>query len=76
MSLNCIKLVRAVTFVKNLASVVSLIFLALTLICNKITFLALNTLNLAQLMVNKPMNSIYKKYNQCSFFCLIYHCLM
>ena len=38
MSLNCIKLGRAVTFVKYLASVVSLIFLALTLIWNKITF--------------------------------------
>ena len=33
-------------------------------------------LNLAQLVVNKPMNSIYKKNNQYSFFCSIYHCLM
>ena len=61
MSLNRVKLGRAVTFIKYLASVVSLIFLALTLIWNKITFPAQNTLNLAQLVVNKPMNSIYKK---------------
>ena len=38
MSLNCIKLGRAVTYIKYLASVVTLIFLALTLIWNKITF--------------------------------------
>ena len=61
MSLNRVKLGRAVTFIKNLASVVSLIFLALNLIWNKITFPASNMLNLAQLVVNKPMNNIYKK---------------
>ena len=38
MTLNRVKLGRAVTFIKYLASVVSLIFLALTLIWNKITF--------------------------------------
>ena len=38
MTLNRVKLGRAVTFVKYLASVVSLIFLTLTLIWNKITF--------------------------------------
>ena len=38
MTLNRVKLGRAVTFVKYLASVVSLVFLALTLIWNKITF--------------------------------------
>ena len=38
MSLNRVKLGRAVTFVKYLASVVSLILLALTLIWNKIKF--------------------------------------
>ena len=38
MSLNRVKLGRAVTFIKYLASVVSLIFLALTLIWNKTTF--------------------------------------
>ena len=38
MSFNRVKLERAVTFIKYLASAVSLIFLALTLIWNKITF--------------------------------------
>ena len=42
MTLNCVKLGRAITFMKYLASVVLLIFLAKTLICNKITFPALN----------------------------------
>ena len=47
MTLNRVKLGRAVTFIKYLASVVSLIFLVLTLIWNKITFLAENLLSLA-----------------------------
>ena len=38
MTLNRVKLGRVVTFLKYIASVVSLIFLALTLIWNKITF--------------------------------------
>ena len=38
MSLNGVKLGRAVTFIKYLASVVSLIFLALNLIWNKFMF--------------------------------------
>ena len=38
MSLNRVKLGRDVTFIKHLASVVSLIYLALTLIWNKIKF--------------------------------------
>ena len=38
MSLNGVKLGRAVTFIKYLASVAFLIFLALTLIWNKTTF--------------------------------------
>ena len=37
---NRVKLGRAVTFIKYLASAVSLIFLVLTLIWNKVTFLA------------------------------------
>ena len=74
MTFNCLKLERAVTFRKHLASVVSLIFL--TLICNKITFPASNSLNLAELVVNEHMKSIYKKIYQYSFFCSIYHCLM
>ena len=61
MNLNRVKLGRAVTFMKYLASVVSLIFLAKTLIWNKITFPASNLLNLAELVVNEPSNSIYKK---------------
>ena len=67
MSLNRVKLGRAVTFIKYLASVVSLIFLALTLMWIKITFPAENMLNLAQLVVNKPMNSIYKKITNIRF---------
>ena len=51
-ALNRVKLGRAITFMKYLASVVSLTFLAKTLIWNKITFLASNLLNLAELVVN------------------------
>ena len=61
MTLNRLKLGRVVTFIKYIASVVSLIFRALALIWNKITFPASNTLNLAKLVVNEPMNNIYKK---------------
>ena len=67
MTLNRVKLGRIVTFIKNLASVVSLIFLALTLIWNKITLPALNSLNLVQLVVNESMNSIYKKITNILF---------
>ena len=48
MTLNRIKLGRAVTFMTYLASVVSLLFLPKTLVWNKITFLASNLLNLAE----------------------------
>ena len=61
MTLNRVKLGCAVTFIKYLASAVSLIFLALTLIWNKIKFPAQSSLNLAQLVVNEPMSNIYKK---------------
>ena len=61
MSLNSVKLGRAVTFMKYLASVVSLIFLAKTLIWNKVTFSTSNFLNLAELVTKEPMKSIYKK---------------
>ena len=40
---------------------VPLTFLAKTLIWNKITFSASNSLNLAELVVNETMKSIYKK---------------
>ena len=58
MTLNCVKLGRAVTFMKYLASVVSLIFLAKTLIWNKITFPASNLLNSAELVENEPLKSV------------------
>ena len=61
MTLNRVKLGRAVTFMKYLAGVVSLKFLAKTLIWNKITFPTSNSLNLAELVVNEPMKSICKK---------------
>ena len=73
MTLNRVKLRRAVTFMKYLASVVSLIFLPETLIWNKITFRLSNLVNLADLVVN-DLNSI-KNY-QYSFSYLIYHCLL
>ena len=76
MTVNRLKLGRAVTFMIYRASVVSLIFLAKTLIWNKINFPTLNLMNLAELVVNEPMKSIYQKIYQNSFFCLIYHCLM
>ena len=53
--LNRVKLRRAVTFMKYLASVVSLIFLPKTLICNKITFQLSNLLNLPELVVNNEL---------------------
>ena len=76
MTLNGVKLGRAVTFMKYLAIVVSLILLAKTLIWNNITFPASNSLNLAELVVNESMKIIYKKTYQHSFFYSIYHCLM
>ena len=73
MALNRVKLGRAIIFMKYLASVFSLIFLAETLICNEIKFLSSNMLNLAELVVNDPMKSICKKIYQHSFFYSIYH---
>ena len=58
MNLNRVKLGRAVTFITYLPSVVSLVFLAFTLIWDKITFRAQNSMNLVQLVVNEPMSSI------------------
>ena len=69
MTLNCVKLGRAVTFTKYLASVVCLIFLAKTFICNKITFPASNSLNLTEHVVSEPTKSIYKKKLP-TFLCL------
>ena len=61
MTLNRVKLGRAVTFMKYLASVVLLIFLPKTLFWNKITFSASNLLNFAELVENELMKSISKK---------------
>ena len=67
MALTRVKLGRTVTFIKYLASVVSLIFLARSLIWNKITFPASNLLNLPELMVNEPIKSTYKKCTNIPF---------
>ena len=61
MTLNRVKLGRAVTFVKYLPSIVSLLFLTKTLIWNKITFPASNPLNFTELVENELMKSISKK---------------
>ena len=73
MALNGVKLGRAVTFMKYFGSIVSLIFLLETLIWNKTTSPASNSLNLAELVVNEPMKSICKNISQYSFFYSIYH---
>ena len=52
---------RAVTFMKYLADVVSLIW-------NKITFRLSNLLNRAELLVNELIKNISKKNYQHSFF--------
>ena len=67
MSLNRVKLGRAVTFMKYHSSVVSLIFLPKILNWNKIMFPPLNLLNLAEQVVNEPMKSIYKKFTSILF---------
>ena len=68
MTLNPVKLGSAVTIIKYLAGVVSLIFLPKTLIWNKITLWLSNLLNLEELVVNKLTKSISKKIYQYSFF--------
>ena len=62
MILNSANLGLSVTFMKYLASLVSLIFLAETLIWNKVTFPASNLLNFGELVGNEPLKSIYKKF--------------
>ena len=76
MTLNRVKLGRAVNFMKYLASVVSLIFLAKNLIWNKIMFWISNSLNLAELVVNELRESISKQTYHYSFSHPIYHCLL
>ena len=68
MTLNQVKLGHAVTFMKYLASAVSLNLLAKTVIWSKITFLASNLLNFEELVENEPLKSIYKKIYEYSFF--------
>ena len=58
---NCVNVGREVTFMKYLASVVTLIFLPKTLIWNKITFPVSDLLNFAELVKNELMKSIYIK---------------
>ena len=67
MTLNRVSLGRAVAFMKYLASVASIIFLAKTLIWNKITFSTLNSLDLAKMMANDPKKSIYKRITNILF---------
>ena len=64
MTLNRVKLGPTVTFMKNLASMVSLIFLPKTLIWNKITFPTSNPLNIVELVENELTKSISKKFYQ------------
>ena len=72
MTLNRVKLERAVTFMTYLGSVAPLIFLAKASIWNKIKLPPSNLLNLAGMVVNKPMKCFYKKNYQYFFFCSIY----
>ena len=58
MAINRVKLGRAVTFMKHLSSVVLLILSSETLIWT--AFPALNSLNLAELVVSELMTSISK----------------
>ena len=78
MTLNRVKLGRAVTFMKYLTSIVSLIFLPKMLIWNKMTFPISLSLNFAELVENEFMKSISKKQKQKqhSFFYSIYRCLV
>ena len=76
MTLNRVKLGHAVTLMKYLAIIVSLIFLPETLIENKITLAASNLLNFAELVENEVKKSISKKMYQCYFSYPIYCCLL
>ena len=58
MTFSHLELGRTVIFLKYLASIATLICLPKTLIWNKTTFLASNSLNLAALVVNKLMRII------------------
>ena len=62
MSLNRVKLGRAVTVLNYLTGVVSLVFLPKTLIWNKIMLWLSNLLNPAELVVNELTKIISKKF--------------
>ena len=57
----------SVTFMKYLASVVSLMFLSKTWIWHKIALLAWNSLHFAELVKNELMKSMFKKNLQIFF---------
>ena len=67
MTPNRVELRPAVTFMKYLVSVVSLIFLLKTLIWNKITFPTSNSLKFAELVENDLMKSASKKFTNIPF---------
>ena len=73
MTLNIVNLRRAVTVMKYLASVVSLIFLPKTLIYNKVPFPTSNSPNFAELE-NELRKSITKIIYQSFLLYPIYHC--
>ena len=58
MTLNHVKLGRTVTFMKYFASVISLTFLRKSLIWNKITFPASDSLHFAELVKNELPKTI------------------
>ena len=60
MTLNREKLGHTVTFMKYLSGIVSLTLLPKTLNWNKITFLASNSLNRPELMVNWLTKNVFK----------------
>ena len=72
MTLNRAKLGRVVTFLKYLATIVSLVVLWKTLIWNKITFSASNLLSFSELVENELMKNISKKILQYFFFYPVY----
>ena len=74
MVLNPVKLAVAVTFMKYLATAVSLMVLLKTLIGIKIVFLISNLLKPAELVVNELRKTIFENVYQYSFLYLIYHC--
>ena len=67
MTFNCVNLGLTVTFMKYLASLVSLIFLPNTLIWNKTTFWLSNSLNLAELVVIELTKSIFNEITNIPF---------